>query len=126
MAILELFLGAVVFTIGYNIYRTKKVQDRLLLLESQNSNLTEALVLPPVEEGDDYKAHHWKLTGIETVHVNAFTMDRVVFETQKCTQCGMIHRFASQGLVLASKKKLLESEGFYLNGIKVADIGCKK
>lgn len=124
--LLEGLLAVVTLTIGYNIYRTKKVQGRVNLLEAQNDNLTEALMLPPSSiDSKPYVPHEWVYVTEETVHYNIFSMDSVRTRVEKCTRCGLLHRFIINGYTLAKSKGMTDIEGFYNNGMKCADVGCK-
>jgi len=124
--IVEVFLILSTLTISYNIYKTKRLQKRLYLLEGQNDSLVEAIVNPLYDSDANYYEHSWeKDASKERVSIGKFSVDAIYFETRRCNKCNMIHRFISKGLPLVKNNNIIKLEGFYNNGIRCQDNGCK-
>lgn len=122
---IEFFLLLTLGTIGYNIYRTKKLQKRFRVLEAQNSSLTETLFLPPAYSEEEFLPHMWEKITVEPIHYSVFTMDPVNMQVEKCIDCGLIHRYIKDGFHLAKSKGLTGVEGYYRNGTRCEDNGCR-
>lgn len=124
--LVEGILALTILTIGYNIYRTKNVQRKISLLEEQNKSLTESLMLPPNYGFEEYIyiPHKWEKISSEVISNGFFSMETVCVITERCINCNLIHRYISNGLILAKRKDLMSAEGYYLNGIKCSDLGC--
>lgn len=124
---IELFLVLCSSVVGYNIWRTRKIQNQLLLLEGQNKSMQEALLLPASTEAEEkeYIEHDWQCTGVETIFQGTFGTDIVKVQTDTCSRCKMVHRHITYGYPLAVSKQIHGVEGFYINGFREWDKGCK-
>lgn len=120
---MEVFLAIVLGSLVFNIYKTRKIQNKIKLLESNNEALSEAMLLPSASN-EKYIPHSWVYVSTDTIHYNMFSMNEIRMETNRCSKCGLVHRFISSGYGLAQKEGLTNLEGFYRNGIKVSDHSC--
>jgi hypothetical protein len=123
---LEGLLGVTILTIGYNIFRTHKIQQKLKMIAARNASLTDAMLLPSGTNYDAsaYESHIWQTISDEVIYSSMFTIDCVRARTDKCKTCGLIHRYITNGFKLATDKSLIDLEGYYLNGLKCSDVGC--
>jgi len=125
---LEVFLVFAMGVVMYNIHKTKKVNKNVKILERDNQNLSEAFLLPMFSEFEsgEYLEHSWFNQSVETIHHDIFSMSVVKINTKFCKKCNMVHRHIYSGYTLAKNKGLSDIEGFYANGIKCFDKGCKR
>jgi hypothetical protein len=129
MLVVELVLGAAVIALIATNIRDKKLLKENKQLVADNSAISEFML---VDSDDSFipghkVPHKWaEKISEDTIYVSKspVSFDRVVLTVTRCERCKMVHRYISQGLTLARKKGLLEAEGFYHGGVKVADHGC--
>lgn len=125
---IDLLLFGATVTLAITNYISYNVTKKNKSLLKERELLTEYAVDSYYSGNTSSDNHDWSKDIItETVYTSKspISFERVVVGVTKCHRCQMVHRYIIDGLVLANKKGLLELEGFYLNGKKVLDQGCK-
>lgn len=76
---------------------------------NRNLELNNRLLTASIIDEGKYLEHEWEYLGIH------FTATSQSSNTYRCTKCSMIHRVSLD----------LDLEGFYVNGAKSVDYGCR-
>lgn len=124
----DLILGAAVLALFFTNIRDRRLLKQNELLLKRNDSMSEYLL----GDGDNehlrckLTPHNWSnpLSDVVYKSKSPVSYDRVVVSTSVCSECQLVHKYITEGHILAQKKSLLHLEGFYLGGVRALDHGC--
>lgn len=119
---LLILIGLAILPLSY--YKIHNMKKRLNVLSEQIESIATYHLLP-LDTSNSNEEHVWEDVSIACIY-ESFLFQKVHAKTSQCKRCGLICRTIIDNYALAKIKNVDLYEGYYINGFKVQDFGCKQ